>query len=53
MVTLGGWTGSRYFSTNVGSAGKRTAFVKTVTDFATKYNLDGLDVEYVPKQHIP
>ena len=54
MVSIGGWTGSRYFSSNVGSAKNRTAFVKTVTDFATKFDLDGLDFEYVhvPKQHI-
>lgn len=46
MVSIGGWTGSRYFSSNVGSAKNRTAFVKTVTDFAAEFNLDGLDFEY-------
>ena len=35
----------------MGSAKNRTAFVKTVTDFAKKYHLDGLNFEYVPKRH--
>ena len=52
FVSIGGWTGSQYFSTNVGSAENRTAFVKTVTDFAWKYDLDGLDFEYVPPNNI-
>ncbi|CAA7260882.1 unnamed protein product [Cyclocybe aegerita] len=46
LVSIGGWTGSRGFSVNVGSAQNRTAFVKTVTDFATKYGLDGLDFDW-------
>lgn len=45
MVTTGGWTGSRFFSTNMGSAANRTAFVKTISDLATKYKLDGVDFE--------
>ena len=32
----------------MGSAKNRTAFVKTVTEFAKKYHLDGLNFEYVP-----
>ncbi|KDR84013.1 hypothetical protein GALMADRAFT_56576 [Galerina marginata CBS 339.88] len=46
LVSIGGWTGSRSFSTNVGSAKNRTAFVKTVTDFARKYKLDGIDFDW-------
>lgn len=46
-MSVGGWTGSLYYSTAVGSATNRTAFVKTITDLATKYNLDGVDFEYV------
>lgn len=52
MVTIGGWTGSVYFSNNVGSAENRTLFVKTVVEFAAKYNLDGFDFEYVPNDTI-
>ncbi|PPQ78226.1 hypothetical protein CVT25_015545 [Psilocybe cyanescens] len=46
LVSIGGWTGSRGFSTNVGSAENRTAFVKTVVDLARKYSLDGIDFDW-------
>ncbi|KAF5388342.1 hypothetical protein D9615_000636 [Tricholomella constricta] len=46
LVSIGGWTGSRFFSSNVATAAKRTAFVKTVSDFAKKYSLDGLDFDW-------
>ncbi|RDB21041.1 Chitinase A1 [Hypsizygus marmoreus] len=46
LVSIGGWTGSRFYSSNIASASKRTVFVKTVTDFAKKYNLDGLDFDW-------
>ncbi|KAL0059639.1 hypothetical protein AAF712_013604 [Marasmius tenuissimus] len=45
-VSIGGWTGSRFFSTAVDSAQNRTTFVKTVTDLATKFNLDGIDFDW-------
>ena len=45
LVTVGGWTGSLYFSTAVATSENRTAFVKTISDFATKYKLDGVDFE--------
>ena len=45
MLSLGGWTGSQWFSTNVGTASNRTAFVKTVTDMVQQFNLDGVDFE--------
>jgi len=46
LVSIGGWTGSRSYSTNVGSAKNRVAFVKTVINFAKKYNLDGIDFDW-------
>ncbi|TFK43785.1 glycoside hydrolase family 18 protein [Crucibulum laeve] len=46
LVSIGGWTGSRWWSASVGSSANRTAFVKTVTSFATKYKLDGLDFDW-------
>ncbi|KAF8663385.1 hypothetical protein AX16_000960 [Volvariella volvacea WC 439] len=46
LVSIGGWTGSRFWSSNVGSAQNRALFVKTLTDFAKKYNLDGLDFDW-------
>lgn len=45
MLTIGGWTGSKYFSSAVGSADNRTAFVNTMMGLVQKYNLDGLDFE--------
>ena len=36
-----------YFSTAVGSAANRTAFARAVLDLVDKYDLDGLDFEYV------
>ena len=47
FVTVGGWTGSQYFSTAVGSAENRTAFVKTMTNLVEQYDLDGVDFECV------
>ncbi|KAK8132287.1 hypothetical protein PG999_000460 [Apiospora kogelbergensis] len=46
MISIGGWTGSRYFSSMIGSAENRTAFVKTCVDLVNKYSLDGLDFDW-------
>jgi chitinase len=46
-VSIGGWGGSEYFSSAVGSAQNRTAFVQTVLNLVSQYNLDGIDFEYV------
>ncbi|TBU57448.1 glycoside hydrolase [Dichomitus squalens] len=52
MLTIGGWTGSTYFSSAVATEANRTAFVKTMTGLISKYDLDGLDFdwEYPNKQ---
>lgn len=44
-LSIGGWTGSRYFSTAVGSAQNRTAFVAAVNRIVKQYGLDGVDFE--------
>ena len=41
------WAGSRFFSTAVGSAANRTAFVETITNLVEKHKLDGVDFEWV------
>ncbi|KAK7985773.1 hypothetical protein PG988_003395 [Apiospora saccharicola] len=46
MISIGGWTGSRYFSSMIGSAANRTAFVKTCLDLVSQYKLDGLDFDW-------
>lgn len=45
-LSIGGWTGSRWFSTNVGSVQNRTAFVKSVTGLIKQYKLDGIDFDW-------
>ncbi|KAG2039671.1 glycoside hydrolase family 18 protein [Suillus americanus] len=45
-IAVGGWTGSVWFSSNLATAKNRTAFVKTVVDFAVKYKLDGIQFDW-------
>ena len=52
MLTIGGWTGSTYFSSAVATEENRTAFVNTMTGLISKYDLDGLDFESVLVSHI-
>lgn len=44
-ISVGGWSGSQYFSWNFGNAANRTNFVQKCLDLVKKYNLDGLDFE--------
>ncbi|KAH9948621.1 chitinase [Amylocystis lapponica] len=46
LISVGGWSGGIYYSSNVGSAENRTSFVKTITSFAQAYNLDGVDFDW-------
>ncbi|KAI0644731.1 chitinase [Trametes meyenii] len=46
LVSVGGWGGSKHFSSNVGSASSRNSFVNTITDLATKFDLDGIDFDW-------
>lgn len=52
LISVGGWTGSRFFSTSVGDAANRTAFVEEIVGVVDKYGLDGVDFdwEYPNKQ---
>ncbi|GLB39178.1 putative glycosyl hydrolase 18 family protein [Lyophyllum shimeji] len=54
LVSIGGWTGSQYFSTAVATEANRTAFVGAVLGLVSNYNLDGIDFdwEYPNKQGI-
>ncbi|KAF9650142.1 chitinase [Thelephora ganbajun] len=51
LISIGGWTGSRFFSTAVGSAANRTAFVKTITNLVKKHKLDGIDFDWEYPNH--
>jgi chitinase len=53
LVSIGGWSGSEYWSTNVATADSRQQFVQTVTDFAKTYSLDGIDIESVLSLDVP
>ncbi|OJA17532.1 hypothetical protein AZE42_11931 [Rhizopogon vesiculosus] len=45
-ISIGGWTGSIYFSSNLATPKNRTAFVKTVSNFASKYKVDGVQFDW-------
>ncbi|KDQ60128.1 glycoside hydrolase family 18 protein [Jaapia argillacea MUCL 33604] len=53
-VSIGGWSGSQYFSSAVATAANRTLFVNAVLGLVSKYSLDGIDFdwEYPSKQGI-
>jgi chitinase len=45
MLSIGGWTGSRFFSSAVATEANRTAFAKAVMAAVSQYNLDGVEFE--------
>ncbi|KAG2364062.1 glycoside hydrolase family 18 protein [Suillus spraguei] len=45
-IAVGGWTGSIWFSSDLATAKNRTAFVKTVVEFASHYKLDGIQFDW-------
>ncbi|KAF8801135.1 endochitinase [Phlegmacium glaucopus] len=49
-LSIGGWSGSLYFSTAV-SPQNRSTFVKTVVNLVNKYNLDGIDFDWEYPNH--
>lgn len=44
-ISVGGWTGSRFFSTAVATPQNRTKFINTLANFVEKWDFDGLDFE--------
>jgi chitinase len=45
-LSIGGWSGSRFFSSAVATAQSRTALVAAVVGFVNKYKLDGIDIDW-------
>jgi len=45
ILSVGGWTGSQYFSSAVATDANRTVFAKAVMDVVSQYNLDGVEIE--------
>jgi chitinase len=41
VLSVGGWTGSKYFSSAVASDATRQTFVKNMADMVKQYSLDG------------
>ncbi|TFY74973.1 hypothetical protein EWM64_g9040 [Hericium alpestre] len=54
ILSIGGWTGSQYFSPAVSTSDNRTAFAQAVMKVVSQYSLDGIefDWEYPNKQGI-
>ncbi|KAI9507541.1 chitinase [Russula earlei] len=46
ILSIGGWTGSRYFSTAVSTSTNRKAFAKAVMKVVLQYQLDGIDFDW-------
>ncbi|KAK4048556.1 hypothetical protein OIV83_004724 [Microbotryomycetes sp. JL201] len=46
VVAIGGWTGSRYFSSLTNTVAKRKAFAAKVAQFLARYNFDGVDWDW-------
>lgn len=46
LVSVGGWLWSGRFSDAVLTPASRAKFIDSVADFITRYNLDGLDVDW-------
>ena len=45
-LSIGGWTGSQYFSTIAADDGLRATFVQAMVDAYWTYNLDGIDIDW-------
>jgi len=46
LLSVGGWSGSRYFSNIAASADLRKTFVGDCVTFVQNYNLDGIDIDW-------
>ncbi|KAF9155273.1 hypothetical protein BG015_010477 [Linnemannia schmuckeri] len=46
LISIGGWTGSQYFSPLSASPRGRQTFVNGAIDFVKNYNLDGIDIDW-------
>ncbi|WWC72077.1 uncharacterized protein I206_106037 [Kwoniella pini CBS 10737] len=45
-LSIGGWTGSAYFSTICGNSNSRSTFVSNILAAYNAYNLDGIDIDW-------
>ncbi|KAG0151049.1 hypothetical protein CROQUDRAFT_37360 [Cronartium quercuum f. sp. fusiforme G11] len=45
-LTVGGWTGSKYFSSLVATDSSRSTFAQTIAKTLTKYGFEGVDLDW-------
>ncbi|EAU84887.2 chitinase [Coprinopsis cinerea okayama7 len=45
-LSIGGWTGSKYFSTAVSTSQSRQLFASNILSVYSRYNLDGIDLDW-------
>ncbi|KAG8902296.1 hypothetical protein FRB99_004658 [Tulasnella sp. 403] len=45
-LSVGGWTGSKYFSSAVSSNTNRQTFAKNILKVYNKFNIDGIDIDW-------
>lgn len=45
-LSIGGWTGSTYFSTIMASSDNRATFISNILTAYNSYNLDGIDIDW-------
>ncbi|KAL0080653.1 glycoside hydrolase superfamily [Phycomyces blakesleeanus] len=46
LISIGGWSGSRTFSTMVSSSSRRKKFINWQISQIKKYNIDGIDIDW-------
>ncbi|KAF9482668.1 glycoside hydrolase family 18 protein [Pholiota conissans] len=46
LLSLGGWSGSQFFSSCVATDSSRTVFVNAIVGLVQKYGLDGIDFDW-------
>ncbi|RKP39621.1 glycoside hydrolase superfamily [Dimargaris cristalligena] len=46
LISVGGWTGSRFFTPMVASAATRATFINNAVNFVNQFKLDGLDIDW-------
>ncbi|KAI0287683.1 chitinase [Russula brevipes] len=46
IIGLGGWGGSRFFSSNVANGTNRAAFAEAIIEMIRKYGCDGIDIDW-------
>lgn len=46
QLSIGGWTGSQYFSTICSSESNRQTFISNIMQAVNAYNLDGIDIDW-------